>query len=284
MKKNDFMALGTCFARAFHSEVETIKIFDDYLAKRILSEQEYQYYADNFYRSSQYYFPQFKGNKIDATRLVINYRILGDILIRSKLCENLVLQEMTKGLKKYLNIGAGYDTFAYRYVNNDFSVFEIDMENVINDKKIRFERSNLTEGCNLVQYGRDVTESDWMKNVEDFVSSEPIVVAMLGFVYYLPHSYFVKIIEDLSNKLCAGSKIIFDIDCADRKITGCNFFSLEEVVSICRRNGFRILEIYNHIKVEERYLSEYNHCNPSFIMHASASIFNLVIEKRMICS
>lgn len=280
MKKNDFMSLGTCFARAFHSRVETIKIFDDYLAEKILSEQEYQYFANNFYRSRQYYFPQFKGNQNDSIRFIINNRILGDILIRSKMCENLILQEITSGVKKYLNIGAGYDTFAYRYDNNDFSVCEIDMENVINDKKIRFEKSNLTERCNLMQYGRDVTKPDWMKNLDDFVSSDPIVVGMLGFVYYLPCSCFIKIIEELANKLCAGSKIIFDIDCAERKITGCNFFSLEEVVSICRRNGFRILEIYDYIKVEERYLSEYNQCNPGFIMQASASIFNLVIEKK----
>ena len=154
------------------------------------------------------------------------------------------------------------------------------MENVINDKKIRFERSNLTERCNLMQYGRDVTKSDWMKNLDDFVSSDPIVVGMLGFVYYLPRSCFIKIIEELANKLCAGSKIFFDIDCAERKITGCNFFPLEEVVSICRRNGFRILEIYDYIKVEERYLSEYNRCNPGFLMQPSASIFDLVIEKK----
>lgn len=137
-EKNSFMSLGTCFARAFHSKVETFKIFDDYIASEILSEEEKQYFFGSFCRSRQCYFSNFKGNDIDSIRLVINSKILGDVLSRSKLCEEIISQEVRGGVKKYLNIGAGYDTFAYRCNYSELSVCEIDIDTVINDKNKRF--------------------------------------------------------------------------------------------------------------------------------------------------
>ena len=61
--ENKSMTAHICaFSRAYHSENNEVKIFDDFIAKRMLSEEEYQMISYNIL----FFNKDFKGDKQEA--------------------------------------------------------------------------------------------------------------------------------------------------------------------------------------------------------------------------
>ena len=61
MKHKSMTALVSAFARAYHSENNDIKIFDDSVARLLLSEQEYSQIEKNMTQGIQFLTPDLSG-------------------------------------------------------------------------------------------------------------------------------------------------------------------------------------------------------------------------------
>ena len=65
--ENKSMTAHICaFLRAYHSENNEVKIFDDFIAKRMLSEEEYQMISYNMSNGILFFNKDFKGDKQEA--------------------------------------------------------------------------------------------------------------------------------------------------------------------------------------------------------------------------
>jgi methyltransferase (TIGR00027 family) len=125
-----FTALMVAYMRAYHSTHETPKIFDDFLAYDLIPEEK---------RSliEQYLTPWVKQvNDSEGTELCFNQKMISEFLIqginnvasRARYAEDHLEKAIKQGVKQYVILGAGMDTFAFRRPEmlEKLEVFEVD--------------------------------------------------------------------------------------------------------------------------------------------------------------
>ena len=72
MKKESMTALISLFARAYHREHNKIRIFDDSVAGRLLTECEYERIAERMADGIGWFCPSFQGTEEEALRWVVD--------------------------------------------------------------------------------------------------------------------------------------------------------------------------------------------------------------------
>lgn len=70
-------ALVSAFARAYHSEQNGIKIFNDDIAKLLLSDQEYNQIYNSMAQGIRFFNPDFNGNEKEALQWIVDHQIYG---------------------------------------------------------------------------------------------------------------------------------------------------------------------------------------------------------------
>jgi O-methyltransferase involved in polyketide biosynthesis len=143
-------ALVSCFARAYHSKNYKYKIYNDYLAEKILSEDEYDNISDNMKKGINFFNPSFKGTDEEALRWIVDNQLSPSVLARSVFTEAKLKNEIRLGAKQYLIFASGYDSSGYKNYK-DLSVFEIDKSEMIKDKINRLNKANINhENINYI--------------------------------------------------------------------------------------------------------------------------------------
>lgn len=127
------------FARAYHSNMDRQKIFDDYLAYDLMGKEAYE-------EIGQLIDNDFEAGKSDANYAFssakiaekLNRYIMPIPLSRIAFAENKLLEFAREhGKCQYVVCRAGMDTFAFRNDNADIHVFELDHPNTGRYKRER---------------------------------------------------------------------------------------------------------------------------------------------------
>lgn len=131
---------------------------------------------------------------------------------RARLAEDLVAQAASRGVRQYVILGAGLDTYAQRHpdAGTTLTVFEIDQPGTQ-----AWKRSRLTElGYGIPEWLRWVpvdfeAHDDWWDRLQaaGFDASRPAVVSWLGVTMYLTEPAMTATLEQLAN-LPGGSSLI----------------------------------------------------------------------------
>jgi methyltransferase (TIGR00027 family) len=191
-------AMRVAMRRAAHQILDDPKIFDDPLALRILG------WEDEF--ASQ--------QDLKASEQTLIERGLRSFLaVRSRYAEDELHAAIQRGIRQYVILGAGLDTFAYRnpHPQDVLRVFEVDHPNTQNWKRaclekaaipipgtltfspVDFETRTLEEGLPETGFNTDGSAFFSWLGVTQYLSSDA-VFSTLQFVASLP----------------AGSSIVFD--------------------------------------------------------------------------
>jgi methyltransferase (TIGR00027 family) len=133
------------------------------------------------------------------------------LVARSRLAEDNLAQAVRYGVRQYVLLGAGLDTFAYRNPHPGLRVFEVDHP-ATQQWKRELTLSNGLPGPSCLHYvPMDFEHQDLAQQLAicglDFAS--PTVFAWLGVVLYLTHPAFRNTL-DLIARLPEGSGVIFD--------------------------------------------------------------------------
>lgn len=188
-------ALSAATHRAVHQLLDVPKIFDDPLALRMICAN-----AES-------------GIRVDLCRLQKGRSLRAFIALRSRYAEDELARAIQRGVRQYVILGAGLDTFGYRnpYPVSRLSVFEVDHPATQTWKRMRlrdaeiaipdsltfapvdFEQQTLADGLNLVGFRAD----------------EPAFFSMLGVVVYLTKTAVMETFKFVAS-LPAGSEIVFD--------------------------------------------------------------------------
>ena len=206
------------FARAFHSNYGTDKVFDDYLAFDLMGKTQYEEMGklieNDFDLSKQderYWFCH-KNIKQALYDYMLPIPLSRISFAQKEL--SAFAEKYTAGGKKiqYVICGAGMDSFAFRNTNENIQVFEIDHPDTQAYKKERIKELEWMLPRNLtfvpVDFNKDSLKEKLLEN--GFNPMLPTFTAILGVSYYLELNVFeqtLKIISDLTNK---DSRIIFD--------------------------------------------------------------------------
>ena len=133
----------SCFTRAYHYRNNTAHIFADTAAGLILGE-DYDRIAESMTQGVGFFLPGFNGSPEEGLRLIVDRQLSPSVLGRSAYCERMLENEIRLGCRQYVIFASGYDTFAIRNSNASLSVYEMDMPEVLADKKQRIENAGLT--------------------------------------------------------------------------------------------------------------------------------------------
>ena len=210
-------SLVSAFGRAYHSEFDSPKIFDDYVAKEFISQKERSDIETNMVQGIHFFntdiAKQFQDNPKDILKWITQVQLSPTPLARAAYCERVLLHEITLGTKQYVILGAGLDTFSFRHreLENKIEVFEVDHPSTQRFKKERIKEAELEVPNHLHFVSMDFTKGfsyEQLRN-EGFENKKTFF-SLLGVTYYLTKEELSSLIECLFAMVPEGSSIVFD--------------------------------------------------------------------------
>ena len=134
MNKN-MTALVSAFARAYHSKKSDVKIYDDTLAEKILTNREYESIKKNMTDGINFFYPSFCGTEDEALDRIVYGSLAPSPLGRAAFANSSLKTAVNIGTEQYIVCGAGYDTFSYRRPEwaLNLKIFEVDKKEMIKD-------------------------------------------------------------------------------------------------------------------------------------------------------
>ncbi len=134
MEKNKFSlsALVNAYYRGYHAKHDRLKIFDDFLAAQFLTEEERVSFDRQFVTALQGGAPALAGSFPDQAAalawIMQRWTSIPLVTSRVRYAEDSLEEAVRQGVKQYVILGAGMDTFAFRRKElvERLQVFEVD--------------------------------------------------------------------------------------------------------------------------------------------------------------
>lgn len=304
MEKKSMTALISAFSRAYHSENNKTKIFNDSIARLLLSDEEYIQISKNMTDGISFFNPDFKESSEASLRWIVDNYLSPPQLARSAFAEKSLKTAVSIGITQYLILGSGYDTFAYRQPDwaNKIKIFEIDHPLTANDKKIRLAKANIEIKNNTHFISNDFNKDSLnialiQNNI--FAKNKLTFCSILGVLYYLSKETFENLLFELSLILPDGSSIVFDYpdensytekagerakkqallaNAAGEKMLAS--YSYEELELMLSKHGFLIYEHLTPHEMTHQYFNSYNISNPDYNISAFDNVnYCLAVKK-----
>jgi methyltransferase (TIGR00027 family) len=191
-------AQGAAMHRAAHQMLDMPPLFEDPLAVRIIGPEA----AEELRSSSDWH----ARDRVGGLRAFI--------AIRSRFAEDGLAAAVARGVRQYILLGAGLDTFAYRA--GDFfsgvTVFEIDHPATQAWKRARLAEVGIPIPANVV-YAPVNFESETLAGGltrAGFDFSRPTFFAWLGVTPYLSRDTVMDTLKFIVTSTASGSEIAFD--------------------------------------------------------------------------
>lgn len=218
MNENQFSltALLTAFVRAYHARNDSPKIFDDFLAYHLFTEEEYTEMGQNLAGSLKFFNPEHAASSPDqATALAcVIQTMMSPTLSRSKYSEDNLESALKQGVQQYVILGSGMDTFAFRRSDalKQLQVFEVDHPATQTFKCNRIKELGWEHPPQLHFVPVDFTRDDLASTLK-LSSYDPQALSFyswLGVSLYLSCDVVFDTLRTIANLAPAGSMIIFD--------------------------------------------------------------------------
>lgn len=212
-------AWATAFMRSYHAAHDHPKIFDDFMAHLLLTEEELRIIAESQIESFRRTEPEQAASCPDRAGLLDCWMHNGApqplVLARARYTEdNLVEAIKGQGITQYVILGAGLDTFALRRPDllAKLQVFEVDHPATQATKRQRLlaVAGKLPSQLHLVAV--DFAKQDLTTRLLDS-AYDPDALSFfnwLGVTYYLSREAILDTLRAIAEAAPAGSKIIFD--------------------------------------------------------------------------
>jgi len=136
------------------------------------------------------------------------------LCLRARHVEERLAAAYARGVRQYVILGAGLDSFAWRQPEGleDLSIFEVDHPSTQRWKAARLDSLGWPVPTNT-----ELVECDFEKQTASealgatrFDPSQPAVVSWMGVIYYLERATADLALRDLAGIMAPGSELIFD--------------------------------------------------------------------------
>jgi methyltransferase (TIGR00027 family) len=131
--------------------------------------------------------------------------------MRSRFAEDALRETVGRGVKQYVILGAGFDTFAYRNPFPELRVFEVDHPATQSTKRERLVSGEIAIPSSLTFVPIDftITALDDALREAGFDASSPAFFAWLGVVPYLERPAIDQTLSFIAS-LPSGTAVVFD--------------------------------------------------------------------------
>ncbi|MCY8540771.1 class I SAM-dependent methyltransferase [Bacillus haynesii] len=279
MKKDEssVTSLISAFGRAYHSQYDEPKIFDDNLAKTLISQQEFTDIKNNFIQGIQFFnkdiAEKYEGDDEEILKWITQVQLSPTPLARAAYCERVLHREIRLGTEQYVILGAGLDTFCFRNLElkDKIDIFEIDHPATQKWKKERLNKAGFHIPGHLHFIPLDFAKSFSYQELADkgFHFNKKTFFSFLGVSYYLTKEETETLLGQLMADLPSGSSIVFDY--ADENLFKEKGFSnrVENMVKMAAAGGEPMKSCYSYQEMqqmlEQSGLLVYDHLSPSDI-------------------
>jgi methyltransferase (TIGR00027 family) len=189
-------ALRVATFRAAHQLLDDPLVFEDPLASKILGAAEEASLRSD---PSRYNTPLLKGLRTS-------------VVVRSRLAEDEWARSQQRGIRQYVILGAGLDTFAYRNEDRESSrIFEVDLPATQQWKRDCLRAVGIKEPASLTFVPVDFECSALAEVLErgGFCQDQPAFFSWLGVTMYLEEEAIMTTLRFIAS-LAPGSSVIFD--------------------------------------------------------------------------
>ena len=239
-------AMGTAFMRAYHAACDHPKIFDDFLAHRLITEEEHRAAEERHLRAFQLFDPARAESCPDRASALACWMQSSApppiVLGRARYAEDhLEAAVRRQQVQQYVILGAGLDTFAWRRPNSlaRLKVFEVDHPATQAYKRRRLREMGLEEPDRLhflsVDFSRDNLAGALRRSAYD--PQAPSFFSWLGVSYYLSRADLFATLGAIAEIAPAGSAIIFDYLEAEAFVPGKAAGRVQFMMEILQRVG-----------------------------------------------
>lgn len=279
--KASITALMSAFARAYHAENSAEPVFNDFIARTLMTDEEYNMMSKYIIGGVDFFAPDKKDSFKDDGEIlkwIVATQLAPTPLARAKFCEDSLKTAVMTGTEQYVILGAGLDTFAWREkeLMQRMSVFEADHPLTQEDKKQRLKRANLDMPKNLHFVPVDFTKDNLREKLAEsgFEENKKTFFSWLGVSYYLSDGDINAFLENLSSFAADGSTLLFDYADENLFISPVRrvqnmvamaqaggepmkaHFSCEEIEKLLEKHNFLIYEFLSTHDIHEKYFKK----------------------------
>lgn len=189
-------AQSAAMYRAAHQLVDAPPVFYDPLALRIVGPV-----AERELRSARTRY---------CSPLAAGLRAF--IAVRSRFAEDCLADGLADGVRQYVVLGAGLDTFGYRTTFDDLRVYEVDHPVTQDWKRKRLAQVSIAVPDNVTHVAVDFTKQTLVAALQaaHFDFSEPASITWLGVTPYLSVGVVMETLGVLRRHARDGSRVVFD--------------------------------------------------------------------------
>jgi methyltransferase (TIGR00027 family) len=206
------------YFRAYHAAHDAPKIFDDFLAYSLLTEQEREFFDRQFATAVRIIDPEHAASCPDKeTALAWFMRAIAPLSLaisRARYAEELLIKAVREGVRQYVILGAGMDTFAFRCPElvKHLRVYELDHPSAQACKRGRIDEAGLEKPEQLHFVPVDFTRENPAAALarSPFDPGQPSFFSCLGVTYYLGRRAVLGAFRGIGCIALPGSRIVFD--------------------------------------------------------------------------
>ncbi len=253
--------------RALHTRYEAPQVFSDP-------------YAEKLTNGSWRFFLRWSV----LARLVLSPRqpalmaTRGQIVSRSRYAEDSLAAAIADGVRQYVIIGAGMDSYALRHAGvEDLVVYEVDHPESQAHKQARLQELGLTPRTAVRYCPVDFEHEGLFDGLSrsGFNPGLPAYFSWLGVTYYLSPEAIAATLKGVASHAAAGSELVFDYAIPEQQRTGgdakawatikkdtarmgeplISCFSREEIESLVSGNGLAVIEHLDPEEIHRRWFA-----------------------------
>jgi len=190
-------AAGVAFRRAAHQVLDRPPVFSDPLARRVLCDEA---------RAALDADP-WRGNRGAALS-----RLRAFLAVRSRIAEDRLAEAVARGVRQYVVLGAGLDTFACRNPFAELRIFEVDHPGTQAWKRERLRAAGLIPSAGTAFVPVDFETQTVARELarHGFDAAGPTAISWLGVVPYLEEPTVWATLEWVAGVLGDGGHVVFD--------------------------------------------------------------------------
>ncbi|WP_029421020.1 class I SAM-dependent methyltransferase [Alicyclobacillus macrosporangiidus] len=261
-------AIMTAFIRAYHSTNDDPVIFNDALAYALIPEERRHLIEQGLKSALQAH----GGDASASLSSLLQTMGLPNVVSRSRYTEERLEAEIQKGVKQYVILGAGLDTFAFRHKHlleeGQIEVFEVDQPSTQ-----AFKRERLTDLGWDIPVGLHFVSTDFrQERVAEALARTSYnprmksLFSLLGVTMYLSPNDVYETFRSITQIAPAGSSVIFDYHTeTDGNLheirkelqkmgeSMSTTFDPARLAAELRKLGFDLLEDLSPAAIQERY-------------------------------
>jgi len=200
MKQNNpsLTAYKVAMMRAAHQILDNPKVFEDPIALSIIGTRG----ASDIH------------SKKRTFRSKLHRYLRAMVVARSRFVEDELSAAIKRGVRQYVILGAGLDTFAYRnpYIAKGLRVFEVDHPATQEWKRQQLNATEIRIPETLAFVSIDFESQLLVDRLRKagFRTDEPSLFSWLGVTMYLTRETMMATMELISSSTTSGSEIVFD--------------------------------------------------------------------------